>query len=88
MTPKVQIVAPVPVSFDPGADLSVWNNWSGRLDSNQRPLPPERTAPTRTPRFSVVSHRAKALSNAPCSRPVHGQRFAANLRALSLRGAA
>jgi hypothetical protein len=63
-------------------------SWSGRLDSNQRPLPPERTAPTRTPRFSVVSHRGKVLSNAPCSRPVHGPRFAANLGALSLRGAA
>ena len=54
MTPKVQIVAPVPVSFDPGADLSVWNNWSGREDSNLRPLPPERITPRRIWRFSVV----------------------------------
>ncbi len=30
-----------------------WNNWSGKEDSNLRPLPPEDAAPTRTQHKTV-----------------------------------
>jgi hypothetical protein len=37
MNPEVQIAAPAPVFFAP----NLLNYWSGREDSNLRPLPPE-----------------------------------------------
>lgn len=48
MSRKVQMVAPAPVHIAcrTGANRLV-NMWSGKLDSNQRPLPPEGVAPER-----------------------------------------
>jgi hypothetical protein len=80
---KVQIVAPTPVSFDPGTDLSAWNIWSGREDSNLRPLPPEGAAPSLRPWFSVVGSPRQGALAGVCSRLIHGARFMRHLGALS-----
>jgi hypothetical protein len=58
--------------------------WSGREDSNLRPLPPERIAPNRIGRFSVVRARAALRSRGPCSCTVHAIRFALNFEPLSI----
>ena len=54
-------------------------NWSGREDSNLRPLPPEGVSPSVTQRFSVV--RGLKGGAYPCvrSRAVHARRFGLNL---------
>lgn len=47
-------------------------NWSGKRDSNPRPLPPEDVAPAATWRFSVAAQRTTSAPGAACSRSVHG----------------
>ena len=42
--------------------------WSGREDSNLRPLPPEDAAPDGTRRFSVLSQGGGVSFDAACSR--------------------
>jgi hypothetical protein len=55
------------------------NRWSGREDSNLRPLPPERVAPRRTRCFSKVFPQRAVRSDGRCSRLFHGRRFNVNL---------
>jgi len=45
--------------------------WSGREDSNLRPLPPEDAAPQRKWRKTVVSARRSLSNNGICSRSIH-----------------
>jgi hypothetical protein len=80
MSRKVQSVAPAPVHIAcrTGA-IRLVNCWSGKLDSNQRPLPPERVSPRRIGCFLTISSGGKVLSDGPCSRIVHGPRFNVNL---------
>ena len=66
--------------------------WSGKEDSNLRPLPPEGGSPDGIARFSVLSGASNVLSDGTCSLAVHGARFTLNLnpclsanRALALR---
>jgi hypothetical protein len=72
---KVQNVAPRPVHI--GAKCL--KSWSGREDSNLRPLPPEGVSPVRIRRFSVVSHAQAGAPSASCCHAVHGARFNMNL---------
>jgi hypothetical protein len=44
--------------------------WSGKEDSNLRPLPPENGSPAVTRRISVATRRTKAAPDSPCSRLV------------------
>jgi len=49
MSRKVQTVAPAPVYFACSEGrFPLVNRWSGREDSNLRPLPPERVSPSGT----------------------------------------
>lgn len=50
------------------------NVWSGREDSNLRPLPPEDATPDCTRRFSVVRRRHLVAFRGACSRLIHGFR--------------
>ena len=59
-------------------------NWSGKEDSNLRPLPPENVAPERTRRFSVVRGRAAVPFSGACSWLIPGFRFKLDLRPLSM----
>jgi hypothetical protein len=59
--------------------LSAYNYWSGREDSNLRPLPPEGVAPSRARCFSAVFPRGDLRSGGQCSLGVHGKRFTVNL---------
>ena len=62
--------------------------WSGKEDSNLRPLPPEDAEPVSTRRFSVPFVAVGVLSDGVCSRLIHGQRFMLFHRPLSIgRGA-
>ena len=49
--------------------------WSGKRDSNLRPLPPEDAAPAGTRRFSVVSAAPVVLFRGAGCHAVHGARF-------------
>lgn len=53
--------------------------WSGKEDSNLRPLPPEGGSPDGIARFSVLSGAANVLFDGTCSLVVHGARFTLNL---------
>jgi hypothetical protein len=46
------------------------NAWSGKEDSNLRPLPPENVAPDGTRRFSASFRGAHLSQNGVCSRMV------------------
>jgi hypothetical protein len=84
MTRKVQLVPPAPVVLS--SEMADFREtcWSGREDSNLRPLPPERIAPARTRRFSALSYGDDLPSGGACSRLIHGRRFAVNFRPLSI----
>jgi hypothetical protein len=58
--------------------------WSGREDSNLRPLPPEDGSPPVTARISADVSRTDAAHSGVCSRLIHGLRSKANLRPLSM----
>lgn len=47
--------------------------WSGKEDSNLRPLPPEDVAPDVTRRISVVLSRTDGAHGAVCSSLVHAK---------------
>jgi hypothetical protein len=81
MTKKVQRCpsAPVYIVLEIASSL-----WSGRLDSNQRPLPPERIAPRLTRRFSVLSSGDGLPSGGACSRFAPTSRFTVNFQPLSI----
>lgn len=53
--------------------------WSGREDSNLRPLPPEGVAPERIRCFLTAFTRRNLRSDRRCSFLVHGRRFKVNL---------
>jgi hypothetical protein len=57
--------------------------WSGKEDSNLRPLPPENGSPASTWHFLVGVWRTRAAHYAVCSYGVHGRSHLANLRPLS-----
>jgi hypothetical protein len=59
--------------------ISGGSDWSGREDSNLRPLPPEGVAPRRIRCFSAVFPGRSIPSVRRCSRLVAGRRFSANL---------
>lgn len=63
---KVHKVAPAPVHIS----AKPLKNWSGKEDSNLRPLPPEGASPTRTPRISVTFPCMDSALDALCSRTV------------------
>jgi hypothetical protein len=63
------------------------NLWSGREDSNLRPLPPEGVAPRRIRCFSTVFPEASMRSGGLCSRSVHGLNLIQWLRPLSIGAA-
>jgi hypothetical protein len=70
MTQKVQECPSAPVYFVLGEGvLTEGNAWSGREDSNLRPLPPERIAPRRTP-WSAMIFRGPTFNSEP-SAPVY-----------------
>ena len=54
-----------------GAKLLI--NWSGREDSNLRPLPPENDTPSRIGRLSVALDCTGQRFDAICSRFGHGR---------------
>jgi hypothetical protein len=82
LTNKVQNVASAPVCM-----LPKWLiYWSGRLDSNQRPLPPERTAPSRKWRISVVFHAGAVVSDGLFCRSFTPKGSSNDLGALSFGG--
>jgi len=64
--------------------LTEGNQWSGREDSNLRPLPPERISPSRTRARPVTFQSARLPSSGACSRAVPGARFKTSLRPLSI----
>ena len=70
--------APVHIAGDRGGRL-----WSGREDSNLRPLPPERKAPSRTRWHLAASPLGEMLSGGACSRGVPGSGFTVSLQPLS-----
>ena len=80
MTPKVQNVAPAPVCIAPKPLIY----WSGREDSNLRPLPPEGVSPRRTRCFPVLFHGSAMSSDSLCSCTVPAQGSTPDLGALSL----
>ena len=84
MTSEVQNVACAPVF--PRREMLVFTGekWSGREDSNLRPLPPEDNSPSRTPQFSVGFAWVTGAYACVCSRFLHGGGSISNLRALSL----
>jgi hypothetical protein len=59
--------------------------WSGKEDSNLRPLPPEDVAPSLIRRISAAFQRTAPAYSGICSRAVHGEGSLANLQPLSLR---
>ena len=59
--------------------------WSGREDSNLRPLPPEDVSPSRIPQLSVVSQAVNDAYTDVCSRSVYGRGSIRNLGALSFK---
>jgi hypothetical protein len=80
MSRKVQTVAPAPVYFACSEGrFPLVNRWSGREDSNLRPLPPERVSPSGTRCFLEVFSGGPMRSDGRCSFPVPGARFTANL---------
>lgn len=83
MNPEVQIAAPAPVLRKVKMRVFQSFKWSGREDSNLRPLPPEGVSPRRTRRFSVGSVSERGASACVCSRLIHGRGSTANLGALS-----
>ncbi len=58
--------------------------WSGREDSNLRPLPPERIAPERTQAFKTAFPDGPLSLDGTGSHAVHGRRFKLNFRPLSI----
>ena len=58
--------------------------WSGKEDSNLRPLPPEDDAPAITRRFSVLFRAASMAHDGTDSRLVPGIRFRFDLQPLSM----
>ena len=60
------------------------NKWSGREDSNLRPLPPERNAPRRTQRHRAASKRGDLLSGGVGHPAFSAKGFTASLRPLSI----
>jgi hypothetical protein len=58
---------------------NVGKSWSGREDSNLRPLPPEGAAPERIRWFLTVFPERLLSSGGRCSRLFHGRRFGVNL---------
>ncbi len=60
------------------------NQWSGKEDSNLRPLPPEGTGPPVLRRISVATRRTRPSHSGTDSLSVPGARFIADLRPLSV----
>jgi hypothetical protein len=58
------------------------SNWSGREDSNLRPLPPEGGAPARIRCFAMAFQESPVASDGPCSRLVAGVNLGLNFRPL------
>jgi hypothetical protein len=56
--------------------------WSGREDSNLRPLPPERNAPRRIRCFAMAFQEGPVASGDLCSRLVAGVNLGLNFRPL------
>ena len=84
MTPKVQNVAPAPVSIGGDFPHLRIESWSGREDSNLRPLPPEGISPSRIALFSVPFTDGIGAYSAACLSVFKGLGFNLNLGALSL----
>lgn len=59
--------------------------WSGKEDSNLRPLPPEGCYPSVSAHFPVHFAYRRLSSGGPCSLLVHGRRFNLILQPLSVR---
>jgi hypothetical protein len=72
-------VTPAPVFIACATGGKPLENWSGREDSNLRPLPPEGVAPERIRCFPTAFPRRVMLSDGQCSFLVHGRRFKLNL---------
>jgi hypothetical protein len=64
--------------------ISGGNTWSGREDSNLRPLPPEGVAPRRIRCFAMAFQEGSVASDCLCSRSVHGLNLIRWLRPLSM----
>ncbi len=83
MSVEVQNVATTPVFAAIVYSGKQGMYWSGREDSNLRPLPPEGVAPDLIPLFSVMPPCGDGSLGRLCSRRRIGRRFKANLGALS-----
>ena len=78
---KVRLEPSTPVGF-----RQEWRKtWSGREDSNLRPLPPENVYPADTQRIPVGFSHTRLSHGGIVSRFVHGPRFKLGLRPLSYR---
>lgn len=81
MTAKVQTVAPAPVHMPHEIGGKAW---SGRRDSNPRPLPPEHDAPRYSPIADGIFPWEQNSTGASTLRHRIGLEVQRNLRALSI----
>ena len=80
MSQKVHDVPTGPCLFSlPEGEFYSRKRWSGREDSNLRPLPPEGVSPSRAWRFTAVILWQTLRSEGLCSFPVHGLNLGLNL---------